>query len=235
MSEKGRKPFIGTDGYAYYAYGEGAVFEVQTETGAAKYRIIEPLWRENSEKQSYLVEVYQEGSQEELLREMSQERLEYLLSGNNVVQILEGELVELPLMKEEVERYYKFVVQERIKRKREANARLKEDKEYKEILSEEKLLTPLWARAIALQSHEEGDIAKRMGELAKKKMQIFNKHGIEPSVLSAAEVCEECEGSGILKSGKLCHCAKKQQKAIKAYVAATRLVEERKKEQLKEE
>lgn len=234
MTDKKYVPRIGDDGYAIYTYGVGALWIVETETGNVHYKIIEPIWNEEGLYEAYIVEVKSEKEQQ--LREMTLERLNYLLSSSKRTTLMHGGIVRrFPLLREEVERYYQTEAKERSKQKREALAKLKADEEYQAALGEEKLITPLWTRAIAQHSDEESKIEKRMEELALKKKKIFKKYGINAAVLSAPETCAECDGKGITEKGAICACAKAQQNEIQAYSAAARLVERRKKEQFKED
>ena len=223
MFKTSKAPQIGDNGYNYYTYGLGAAWDVETPTGSVRYKIIEPHWDEDDEYQSFTVAV--EGQNDVQLREMTLDRLNYLFDHSlNVVQLEVGELVLLPLMKDEVEKYYKKIVSEQHKKKKETTAKLKESKEYQALLIEEKKLIPEWTQSIVLKSDNELDIERRIGEISAKKKEIMLSLGIEPSGLHAPDVCESCAGKGITVKGKICACAKEQAAQIQAYCAAERRV-----------
>lgn len=227
--KKNEQPYVGNDGYLYFTYKNGAKWAISTDTGIAFYEIIECIYRE--EKQSYTLRVNSEGL--ETYREMSLQRLNYLFSTAKAINELnEGTLEELPLTKAEVEKYYKENVKNRNKRRREANAKLKDDKEYVKLLDEEKALTPKWTQAIYQESATEHELSEKMQEIARKKREIMDKLQVTPADLKAPETCEICADKGITSKGQICACAYKRSADIKAYVSAERLVERRKEELL---
>ena len=225
---KKREQRVGSDGYYYFAYNVNAAYAVKTATGTVTYEIVEAIYREG--EQSYTVRV--SGKQETRHREMSLQRLNYVLKNAEVTN--EGTPEELPVTKEEVELYYIRCVRLRNKRKREATAKLKEDKEYQKLLAEEKELTPKWAQAIRWENALANELEKRVAIINAKKRAILDKLDVRLSDLKTSEPCEVCAGKGITSKGKICECAFAIKNEIKAYCAAERLVERKKEEQMNE-
>ena len=224
-------PCIGDDGYYYFTYNQGAEYEVNTGTGAAVYTILDCVYQEES--QSYVVGI--QVGENKSVREMSLQRLSFLFDNAKSVKVItEGEPKELPVTKAEVELYYARYVKARNKRKREANATLKDDKAYQKLLAEEKDLSPKWAQAICNESADESALEEKMKTISAEKRAILDKLGIKPSDLKAVEKCEVCEDKGVTPKGNICACALAQSVKIKAYCAAERLVEMRIEEQLNE-
>lgn len=223
MFQTSQTPQIGDNGYNYYTYGLGATWRVETPSFSVLYRIIEPHWDEDNEYQSFTVAV--ESPQGVQLREMTLDRLNYLLDHSlDVVQLDVGELVLLPLMKDEVERYYQKIVRERAKRKKESNAKLKAHAEYQALLGEEKLLVSAWIQASYKGDENEIALKNRVSELAKKRKEIFSALEINSADLIIESECETCSEKGITAKGRICACAKAQAQYIKAYCAAERRV-----------
>lgn len=221
MIESYDKPRIGEDGYQYFTYGLNAVFEVETQQGVVRYQIIGMQWSESGEYQTYTVEVLTGELRQ--LRELSLDRLNYLLTATGTAtELSPGDPQELPLTRTEVELYYEKEVKARGKRKREANAKLKEHKEYKSIISEEKELLPRCTEAFARCAENGSELEARIYELAARKRAILSELGISPADLASPEPCEECNGKGVTGHGWICACAHAQNEAIKAYSAAER-------------
>lgn len=232
MSKKtSLSPCIGDDGYYYFTFNQGAEYEIHTGTGAAVYTILDCVYQE--EQQSYVVGI--QVGENKSVREMSLQRLSFLFdNAKSVKAITEGEAKELPVTKAEVELYYARYVKARNKRKREANATLKDDKAYQKLLAEEKDLSPKWAQAICNESADESALEERMKKINAEKRAILDKLGIKPSDLKAVEKCEVCEDKGVTPKGNICACALAQSVKIRAYCAAERLVERKLEEQLNE-
>ena len=217
-------PIIGADGYQYYTYGIGATWKVETPSfSMLLYRIIAPHFEEDGEYQTYTVAV--ESPKDIQIREMTLDRLNYLLeSSKKVEKIKDGVAVLLPLMKDEVEKYYQKIVRERVKKKKEANAKLKKHADYQALLGEEKLLIPAWIQASYEAAENEMELEKRVAALAAKRKEIFAELEINASDLNAEDECETCGGRGITANGRICACAKQKASYIQLYCAAERRV-----------
>lgn len=227
---KNVQPKIGKDGYNYFTYGYGTAWQVETDAGTVVYTIVDGFLQD--EKQWYVVHV--EGDRVSKYREMAIQRLQYILESSQRIELLDdGEPREMPVLKAEVEKYYDRYVKARNKRKREANGKLKDHKDYQKLVSEEKELTPKWAKAILHGSDTE--IERRMEEIISKKRAIYQELGIDLSDLLPPEVCEECNNKGITSKGAICKCALQKEEAIKAYCAAERVVERKKQEKMNED
>lgn len=222
---------VGNDGYYYFTYNVGAKYEIKTPMGTVIYEIVSVGMVE--ENQIYCIHV--QGEAINMYREMPIQRLQYiLLSAQGVNKIEDGEPEELPATKAEVELYYSRYVKLRNKRKREANAKLKEDKDYQKLVLEEKELTPKWAQAICKESAEAFEIEEKINRLTTEKRAIIEKLGIRLSDLKAPEVCATCGDKGITAKGQICACAIERSAQIKAYCSAERLVERKKEEKMYE-
>ena len=222
---------VGDNGYYYFTYDYGAQYEIKTSAGVAVYEILDCIYRDGVE--SYTVRVTSGGIAKE--REITLQRLRYVFGTAQSVQVVHaGEVQELPVTKEEVELYYTRIVKARNKRKREANAILKEDKEYQKLLAEEKELAPKWAQAICNESADECELAEKMSKISAGKRAILQKLNVEASELKTFEACEVCKDKGVTERGEICACACAQSDKIKAYCAAERLVNMRIEEQLNE-
>lgn len=222
---------VGDNGYYYFTYDNGAEYEVKTRAGVAVYEILGCIYRDGVE--SYTVRVISGGVGSE--REITLQRLRYVFDTAQSVEIVkEGEPQELPVTKAEVELYYTRIVKSRNKRKREANAILKDDKDYQKLLAEEKELAPKWAQAICNESADERELAEKMSKISEGKRAIMKKLNVEFSELKTFDACEVCKDKGITPLGDICTCAHAQSDKIKAYCAAERQVTMRMEEQLNE-
>ena len=224
-SRKNTLPVVGNDGYYYFRYTQGAQYEITVGTKTTLYEIVD-CYVEN-ETQTYCVRVIYGANVKH--RDMTIERLNYLFSQADKINVINaGDKMELPLTKAEVELYYTRHVKLRNKRRRESNAKLKDDKDYQKLLSEEKELSPLWAQAIYNDNADAGELAGKMQEIALKKRAIMDKLGVSPADLKTPETCETCNDKGIMPNGNICACAYARSDKIKAYCGAERHVEQQK-------
>lgn len=222
-------PRVGNDGYNYFTYGYGQTWSVETDAGKVQYTIEDAYLQDEVQWYS----VFVAGGNVSQRREMPIQRFEYMLNSARDVQLLNrGELLEMPVLKNEVEKYYERYVKDRNRRKREANGKLKDNKEYQKLIAEEKELTPRWA--IAIVRGNDTEISRSMGEIISKKRAIYQELGIDLSDLLPPEVCGECNNKGITKKGAICACALCKSEEIKAFCAAERFVERKKQEKMNE-
>ena len=230
-SKKASAPVVGNDGYYYFRYNQGAQYEITAGTKTTVYEIVD-CYVEN-ETQTYSVRVSYGADVK--YRDMTIERLNYLFSQAEQINVTNtGDKVELPLTKAEVELYYTRHVKLRNKRKREANAKLKDDKDYVKLLDEEKALSTLWAQAIYNNNDDARELAGKMQEIGQKKREIMDKLGVRPADLKTPEPCETCNDKGIMPNGNICACAYARSDKIKAYCSAERHVELKKESFLNE-
>lgn len=230
-AKKNTAPVIGANGDYCFRYNQGAKYEIKTGATVATYTIIDCFYE--SETQTYGVGV--ESGSVKKYREMTIERLNYLFeSAENVKVLNAGEVRCLPITETEVRHYYTYAVKARNKRRREANAKLKDDKDYQKLLAESKELAPRWAQAICNGRADEKDLEAQILENARKKREIMDKLGVRLADLETPETCELCEDKGITPRGMICTCAYKRSDKIKAFCSAERFVEKKKAEYLNE-
>lgn len=224
-AKKNSAPVIGANGDYCFRYNQGAKYEIKTGATVATYEIVCCFYE--SETQTYGVGVESGGVKK--YREMTIERLNYLFeNAENVKELSCGNVCELPITETEVRHYYTFVIKARNKRRREANAKLKDDKDYQKLLAESKELAPKWAQAICNGRADEKDLEAQMLENARKKREIMDKLGVRLADLETPETCEYCDDKGITPRGMICTCAYAQADKIKAFCGAERFVERQK-------
>ena len=224
-AKKNTAPVIGANGDYCFRYNQGAKYEITTGAGVAIYEIVECFYE--NDVQTYAVGVESDGIKK--YREMTIERLNFLFANaENVKELSAGNVCELPITETEVRHYYTFVVKARNKRRREANAKLKDDKDYQKLLAESKELAPKWAQAICQGREDEKDLEAQMQENARKKREIMDKLGVRPADLEVPETCDNCDDKGITPRGMICTCAYAQAEKIKAFCGAERYVERQK-------
>lgn len=222
--KKNAAPVVGKDGYYYFRYNVNAKYEITTGENAVVYEIVDCAY--DNAVQTYSVRV--ECGDVVKYRDMTIDRLDYLLETSKDVKVLnEGTPCEFPLMKADVMHYYAQEIKGRNKRKREQNAKLKDDKDYQKLIDEEKKLTPKWAQAIAMGAEDADELGERIKQINVEKLAIMEKLGVKPSDLKAPEPCETCGDKGVTSRGVICACAQAQSDKIKAYCSAERLVEKR--------
>lgn len=224
-SKKNTAPVVGANGDYCFRYNQGAKYEITTGAGVAIYEIVDCFYE--NDVQTYAVGVECDGIKK--YREMTIERLNFLFANaENVKELSAGNVCELPITETEVRHYYTFVVKARNKRRRESNAKLKDDKDYQKLLAESKELAPKWAQAICQGREDEKDLEAQMQENARKKREIMDKLGVRPADLETPETCENCDDKGITPRGMICTCAYAQAEKIKAFCGAERYVERQK-------
>ena len=222
--KKNAAPVVGKDGYYYFRYNVNAKYEIPTGENAAVYEIVDCAYENNV--QTYSVRV--ECGDVVKYRDMTIDRLNYLFETSQDVKVLnEGMPCEFPLTKSEVMQYYARAIKVRNFRKREANAKLKDDKDYQKLIDEEKKLTPKWSQAIAIGAEDADELGERIKQINVEKLAIMDKLGVKPGDLKAPEPCETCNDKGITPRGAICTCAQAQSDKIKAYCSAERLVEKK--------
>ena len=148
--------------------------------------------------------------------------MHYLLNFELVELIHPGKKMELPLLLEEVQIYYRDANVNRNKQKEKAEALL-EHTEYSAIEQELKVLCgPRLAFAeIKNDKTEIEKITNKIVELEIRKSLILNEKHISPETLEDKFVCEKCKDAGVI-DGIICSCAEKRKNAIKAYCANLR-------------
>lgn len=218
MTEQ-KKPYIGDDGRLYFNYPVGAEFEFRTAAGKRfSLRIVDCEYEGG--KEYYFLE----SAGKLLPTRFSVDKLEKQLTAAPYETVRAGQLQELPLLVEEVERYYKEWTKERNFDNVEANNKLKGTAYKSLVIAAGSLKKRLM---LALADGRESDVAqirKDLSENEAKRDQILADRGIDYKVLTKAKDCELCGDMGIV-DGKICECAWERAEQIKVFNAALRLSE----------
>lgn len=148
----------------------------------------------------------------------SANRVKYLLSRYGVKTLAEGNQVELPLLFEEVFRYYQYrrIILENTTKQAEAIPQYKIFKEQFYAANRE-IFTALARNRL----DEVAALEKKRDELSQRMESVLRVHGLDPADLKE-KYCENCRGEGYDAYG-ICDCALAQSDKIKAFCAAERL------------
>lgn len=149
---------------------------------------------------------------------LSANRVRYLFSRYGIKTLAAGERVELPLLLEEVQRYYDHRERLCLKKQQQAEA----IPEYKALMYDARGLGYKIGTALAYGRMEEAaSLQKKQFDINRRVEAVLREHGLSPADLEEVK-CDKCNGKGYNSLG-ICDCAIKQAAAIKAFCAAERL------------
>lgn len=149
---------------------------------------------------------------------LSANRVRYLFSRYGIKTLAAGERVELPLMLEEVQRFYDHRERLCLKKQQQAEA----IPEYKALTYEARGLNQKIGIALAYgRIDEAASLQNKQFDINRRVEAVLREHGLKLSDLEEIK-CDKCNGKGYNSLG-ICDCAIKQTAAIKAFCAAERL------------
>lgn len=149
---------------------------------------------------------------------LSANRVRYLFSRYGIKTLAAGERVELPLLLEEVQRFYEHRERLCLKKQQQAEAIT----EYKALQYELRGLSQKIGIALAYERNEEAaSLQKRQFDINRRIEAVLREHGLTLTDLQEVK-CDKCGGKGYNALG-ICDCAIKQADKIKAFCAAERL------------
>lgn len=209
----------GEDGRLYFTYNLGAEYEMQPPVGEAFIiRIIECEFDEGDQGEYYRIE----SAGNELPMRYSVKQLEFMLRQLPSEKIEAGELVEIPLLREEVSAYFAAKLTERKKANVQENEKLK-GTAYNSNL---KAIKNISERLRYYKSSGDLVTAKKLEEALKKvedeQSTLLDKKKVDARILRKVPDCSECCDTGIL-NGEICACAHEIADKIKVYNAEKRL------------
>lgn len=149
---------------------------------------------------------------------LSANRVRFLFSRYGIKTLAAGERVELPLLMEEVQRFYDYRERLCLKKQQQAEA----IPEYKALTYEGRGLSHKIGTALAYGRIEEAaSLQKKQFDINRRIEVALREHGLTPADLQEIK-CDKCNGKGYNDLG-ICDCAIKQTATIKAFCAAERL------------
>lgn len=147
----------------------------------------------------------------------SANRVKFLLSRYGIKTLADGERLELPLILEEVQRYYSHRYHVYLKTSKQAEA----IPEYKALTYELRGFGYKIGTALAYERTEEAaSLQKKQFEIQRHIEAVLKSNGINPADLQEQK-CDKCDGKGFDYFG-ICDCALAQSAKIKAFCAAER-------------
>lgn len=209
----------GEDGRLYFTYNLGAEYEIRPPDGEAFIiRIIECGFDADTEVEYYRIE----SAGKELPMRYSVKQLEFLLRQLPFKEINAGELIEIPLLREEVRAYFAAKLTELKKANVQENEKLK-GTAYNSNL---KAIKNISERLRYYKSSGDLIRAKELEEALKKveaeQATLLDEKKVDERILRKVPDCSECCDTGILNGG-ICACAYEIADKIKAYNAEKRL------------
>lgn len=214
-----KKPYVGENGRMYFNYPVGAEYQFRNAAGIKfSLRIVDCDYEGG--KEYYFLE----SAGKILPARFSVDKLEKQLAAMPYEVLYEGKRRELPLLVEEVEKYYGAKAKERDYANVQENDKLKGTMHGSLVQANGKLKKRLM---LAEAEGREGDVAlinKTMAENSAKIDQIRTLKGVDVKILKKIPNCELCNDTGIV-DGEICACAMERAEQIKAYNAALRLAE----------
>lgn len=209
----------GADGRLYFTFNLYAEYEMRPPYSENfNYRIVACEFDEVTETEYYRIE----SADEELPARYTVSQIKLMLSQLPYGQTVQGDLVELPLLVEEVKAFFtakrqalnKANVTENEKVKGTAwNTNLKVLKGIRENL------------CYALSQNDQAKVSElgaKLAEIEAEQNKILEDKGVNLRILTKATDCAECGDTGIT-CGKICACARKRTDEIKIYNALKRL------------
>lgn len=213
-----KKPYVGENGRLYFNYPVGAEYQFRNAAGNKfSLRIIGCEY--DSGKEYYFLE----SAGKELPARFSVEKLDKQLAAMPYEVLNEGKRLELPLLKEEVEKYYGAKEKERSYANAKENEKLKGTQHSSLVQANGKLKKRLMLAEADGRADDAAQINAALAENNSKIAQILADKGIDIKILRKIPDCEQCGDTGIVK-GDICVCALKRGEQIKAFNAALRLI-----------
>ena len=210
------------NGRLYFNYAVGAVYEIYPEHGESFIcKILDCDYR--TETEYYRLET----TGNELARELTASELEFLLSWFPYEELDAGELYELPLLNDEVLKYYSDARKELNKQNAEVNAKLKETTYFRNKSALESLRRPIELAQVNGRKDEYAELSVKRQNLEAEQTAILAGLKIDETVLNKKAGCEKCNDSGLI-SGTICECAYARVEQIKQYNAIQRLISRKK-------
>ncbi len=218
MNEQ-KKPYVGEDGRLYFNYPVGAELEFRTAAGKRfSLRIVGCEYEDGKEY------YHLESEGKKLPSRFSVERLEKQLNAAPCEILSAGELQELPLLVEEVQRYYEERTKERNFANVEANSKLKGTEYHKLLTATGGLKRRLMLAEADGRAADAAQIQQALDENKAKRVRILTEKGIDYKILTKVPDCELCGDTGLV-DGEICKCAIERAEQIKTFNAALRLAE----------
>ncbi len=213
------KPRVSENGRVYFKYNPGAVYELRPEIHAPFcYKILSCEFEDGTEY--YRIE----SDGQELPTRFTLCQLEFVL-GRLPCELLEpGEPVELPLLVQEVEKYFGAKRKELNRLNAAANNRLKDTDYFKNKSAIEALTERLRLAKSSGKSDLIDKYTAKLAELDGEQFVILKEKSIDLKVLTKAADCQLCGDNGI-KDGRICTCALALAEKIKLYNIELRLAE----------
>lgn len=215
MSEKEQTHLVGDDGKLYFTFPLGAVYELRPPYDKPfTYTILSCDY----EKETEYYRVESDGK--ELPVKFSASQLEFMLGWLPGEQTEAGELVELPLLIEEVQAFYNAKRKELNKANVEANAKIN-GTAYKKNLQAIKSVKESLRLARINDEAKVSEWESKLAKLEEEQSKILESTGVDLKILTKAVECNVCFDTGIIE-GKICECAMAQQDKIKSFNAEER-------------
>ncbi len=209
----------GSDGRLYFTYNLGAEYVLRPPVGKAfNYRIVECGFDELTETEYYKIE----SAGEELSARYSVIQLKLLLGRFDYDEIEAGELVELPLLLEEVQEFFAAKRQELKKASVKENEKLK-GTAYNNNL---KVIKSISERLLFYRNsgdlEKAAELQKNLDKIEADQSKLLEEKKVDIRILRKIPDCAECCDTGTV-NGKICACALELADKIKAYNAEKRL------------
>lgn len=207
--------YEGEDGKLYYNFAKGLKVVLREGNGeTAKEYTLEIIGCKFSGDTEYY-DIARDGVP--LPYAQSANRVKFLLSCFGVKTLATGERLELPLLLEEVKRFYS----NRYHVYLNACAKAEAIPEYKALATEARGFGQKIGFALAFERTEEAaSLQKQQFDIQRRAKAILKKHGINPADLKE-HTCKKCGGRGFDYFG-ICGCALAQSDEIKKFCAAER-------------
>lgn len=207
--------YEGADGKLYYNFALGLKVVLREGNGeTAKEYTLEIIGCKFSGGTEYY-DIARDGVPQPYAQ--SANRVKFLLSCFGVKTLANGERLELPLLIEEVKRYYSNGYHVYLN----ACAKAEAIPEYKALAHELRGFDYKIGTALAYERTDEAaSLQKQQFEIQRRAEEILKAHGINPADLKE-QTCEKCGGKGFDYFG-ICDCALAQADKIKAFCAAER-------------
>ncbi len=210
---------IGEDGRAYYHFNAGERYRIRPPHAEQFIYEVVDMEYENGKEYYYL-----SVNGRVLETRYSLAELSLLLARFESELLDEGESIELPLLNEEVIRFYDDKKKHMRFQNAEANKILKQTQYF--VLQNAKYNQERRMRlAIAERNDDEAEAAKKqIAKIDAEMNKILAEKKIDYKVLHKVKECTVCNDAGIV-DGKICECAQARYEQIKDYAAMVRLAE----------
>lgn len=207
--------YEGADGKLYYNFAQGLKVVLREGKGeTAEEYTLEIVGCHFSSGTEYY-DIARDGVTQPYAQ--SANRVKFLLSRYGIKTLADGERLELPLILEEVQRYYSHRYHVYLKTSKQAEA----IPEYKALTYELSGFGYKIGTALAYERTEEAaSLQKKQFEIQRRIEAVLKSNGINPADLQEQK-CDKCDGKGFDYFG-ICDCALAQSAKIKAFCAAER-------------